>query len=265
MRELLDRFATRRLLGLDLADATLADVAACLAQRPPHSPFSYVVTPNADHFVRFGRHPGQLTGLYQGAGALVLDSRVVRRLALLIGLAPPPVVTGSDLCELLFGRWIAADEPVTVVGTTPASVASLRQAYGLSRVAHFAPPFGFETDPGMVEQCVRFVAAHPARFVFLACGAPRQELLAFRIAESGTATGVGLCIGAAIDQVGGLERRAPAWLRRLGLEWSWRILREPKRLGLRYLRDLEILPALLAERVRFGTRHGNAERRPPGS
>ena len=258
MRGLLDHFATRRLLGLDLADATLADVAACLAQRPRGLPFSYVVTPNADHFVRLRRRSGQLAGLYEAAGALVLDSRVVRRLARLLGLPAPPVVTGSDLCALLFERWIAADEPVTVVGTTAASVASLRRAYGLSRVAHFAPPFGFESDPAMVEQCVRFVAAHPSRFVFLACGAPRQELLAFRIAERGDATGIGLCVGAAIDQVGGLERRAPAFLRRLGLEWSWRALREPRRLGLRYLRDLEILPALLTEHLK---RHAEAGRR----
>ncbi len=247
---LLDRFATRRLLGLELVDATLDEVAAALSERSPAAAFSYVVTPNADHFHRLMRQPGRLAGLYQGAGALLLDSRVVRALGRLLGLAVPAVVTGSDLTELLFRSWIRADEPVTVVGTTAASIECLRRKYRLTRIEHFAPPFGFEHDPQMIEQCVRFVAARKARFVFLACGAPRQELLAHRIAEDGAATGIGLCVGAAIDQIGGLDRRAPVWLRRCALEWSWRIIREPKRLGLRYLRDLSIVPALLDERAR---------------
>ena len=250
MAHLLEQHPHRRLLGIDLVDASLVDVAATLARRPASEGFAYVVTPNADHFVRLSRHPNGLAPLYLAAGALLLDSRVVHRLARWIGLSPSSVVTGSDLTALLFEQCIAADEPVTIIGTTAAAVASLEARFNLSQVAHFAPPFGFETDPAMMDRCIGFIEAHSSRFVFLACGSPRQEMLAHRVTQRGRSTGIGLCVGAAIDQIGGLQPRAPSWMRQAGLEWSWRILREPRRLGLRYLQDLSIIPALLAEHRR---------------
>jgi exopolysaccharide biosynthesis WecB/TagA/CpsF family protein len=240
---------TVRLLGLDIADASLSEVAETLNSRPSERSFSYIITPNADHYVRLGQHRDRLMPHYRTAGTLLLDSRVIRLICRAFGLRVPSIVTGSDLTKELFDRWIDADEPVTIIGTTKASVARLRQTYSLTRVAHFAPPFGFESNPQIVDQCVQFVRTHPARFVFLACGAPRQELLAHCIVEAGGASGIGLCIGAAIDQIGGFERRAPEWMRRAGLEWSWRIAREPKRMGRRYWQDLAIVPALIRERI----------------
>jgi N-acetylglucosaminyldiphosphoundecaprenol N-acetyl-beta-D-mannosaminyltransferase len=249
MESLLAAFPTRRLMGLDLVDASLDEVAESLATRPADARFSYIVTPNADHFVRLARQPAALSHCYSAAGAMLLDSRVVHRIACLLGLNAPRVITGSDLTEALFRSSIVIDEPVTLIGTTPAAGSRLRQTFGLSRLAHFAPPFGFESDPGMVDRCARFVRDNPSRFVFLACGSPRQELLANHILQGGEATGVGLCIGSAVDQIGGLDRRAPIWLRRGGLEWLWRILRDPAGLGPRYLRDAAIIPALIAERM----------------
>jgi exopolysaccharide biosynthesis WecB/TagA/CpsF family protein len=248
MQPLLGTCGTVRLLGLALADASLEQVAAALGARPASMGFSYVITPNADHFVRLEGQRERLMPYYVSAGTLLLDSRVVRRLGRVLGLRMPPVITGSDLTFELFERFIRPDEPVTIIGTTAAAVACLTRKYSLTNVHHFAPPFGFERDPAIVEQCVRYVVEHPARFVFLACGAPRQELLAHRLVEAGGATGVGLCIGAAIDQIGGLERRAPQWMRAGGLEWCWRITREPKRMGRRYLEDLAVIPMLLRER-----------------
>ena len=220
MPGLLDEFPTVRLLGLDLVAAELPAVAASLAARSPGDRFSYVVTPNADHFVRLGRDPVALMKLYRGAGSLHLDSRVVRGISKILRLPVPPVVTGSDLTLELLEHWIEPNEPLTVVGTTLAAVERLRVRYRLSRVAHHCPPFGFERSIELVEQCAEFVEGHPSRFVFLACGAPRQEILAHRILQRGRASGIGLCIGSAVDQIGGHEARAPAWIRRNGLEWG---------------------------------------------
>jgi exopolysaccharide biosynthesis WecB/TagA/CpsF family protein len=255
MAGLLDEFPTVRLLGLDLVAAELPAVAATLAARCGLERFSYVVTPNADHFVRLRRDLGELMELYRAAGSLHLDSRVVRGIAKMLRLPVPPVVAGSDLTLELLERWIDPGEPITVVGTTSAAVERLSARYRLSRVAHHCPPFGFERSSGLVEQCADFVEAHPSRFVFLACGAPRQEILAHRISQRGRASGIGLCIGAAVDQIGGHETRAPAWIRRNGLEWGWRLGRDPLRLGRRYIADTNIVMLLLAE-----ARRSRAER-----
>jgi len=183
---------------------------------------------------------------------LLLDSRVVAGLGRLLNLETPTVVTGSDLTLELFEQVIGRNEAVTVVGTTVAAVDALKSRFQLTRVAHHCPAFGFERSERLIDECAEFVEAHPARFVFLACGAPRQEILAHRILARQVATGIGLCIGAAIDQIGGYEKRAPRFIRANGLEWAWRIVKEPKRLGLRYLDDLKIIKLLVVEKRKYG-------------
>jgi N-acetylglucosaminyldiphosphoundecaprenol N-acetyl-beta-D-mannosaminyltransferase len=253
MSNLLNDLPRARLLGLDLVAADLRTVATTLSGRSVHEAFGYVVTPNADHFVRLRENTGGLRHLYDAAGSLHLDSRVVCGIGKVLGLAMPPVVTGSDLTKELLENWIEPDEPITVIGTTPAAVEQLKRNYKLSNIAHHCPPFGFERSQPLIEECAEYVEAHPSRFVFLACGAPRQEILAHRIVERGRATGIGLCIGAAIDQVGGHETRAPVWMRKMGCEWMWRLGREPGRMGRRYMADMQIF-ALLHEEARRARR-----------
>jgi exopolysaccharide biosynthesis WecB/TagA/CpsF family protein len=94
---------------------------------------------------------------------------------------------------------------------------------------------GFIHDEAAIQAAVGFVQAHPARFVFLCVGSPQQERLAARIQATGGATGVGLCLGAALEFVTGAKRRAPAWMQRAHLEWLHRLGSEPRRLWRRYL------------------------------
>jgi N-acetylglucosaminyldiphosphoundecaprenol N-acetyl-beta-D-mannosaminyltransferase len=65
-------------LGLSFLDAEAARVAERLARRPPDAPFAYLVTPNADHFVRLARLP-DLYPLYERAEWRCLDSMAVAR------------------------------------------------------------------------------------------------------------------------------------------------------------------------------------------
>jgi len=81
------------------------------------------------------------------------------------------------------------------------------------------------------------VRAHPARFVFVACGFPRSERLCLALRQSGGITGTGLCVGASLLFLTGLVRRAPAIWSRFGLEWMYRILQEPRRLLPRLWRE----------------------------
>ena len=86
-----------------------------LARRAATEPFGYVTTPNADHLVRLSRRP-ELLPLYQDAMLRLLDSRVVARLARLVGLTAPRVAPGSDLTALLLTRHLAPGEAITIVG-----------------------------------------------------------------------------------------------------------------------------------------------------
>lgn len=236
------------LLGLRFADFAPDEAVEWALARPPGAAFEYVVTPNADHLVRLAHEPA-LRAIYQKAVLRLLDSRVVARAARAFGLAAPRVVTGSDLTRLLIRR-LPPGERVTIVGLRPAWESRLRQQTGLTAVWHHNPPIGFEHDARALADAVRFVIDHPARFVLLAVGSPRQETLAAAIAASGQATGLGLCIGASLEFLAGVVPRAPRWVQAAGLEWLHRLLRDPRRLASRYLlRNPEIFPLLLRERT----------------
>ena len=239
------------LLGVEFAGLGAEEVVRHLAARPAGAPFAYVVTPNADHLCRLASRP-ELRRLYDAASLRLLDSRVVARLARLLGLPAPPVVTGSDLTAALFERGLVApSDPVAVLGGPERSADALRARFGLTRLAHHNPPMGFDRDPVALEQAIRFLEGNPARFAFLAVGSPRQEIVAEALVRRGKATGIGLCIGSSLLFLTGDERRAPRLVQRAGLEWAWRLSGDPKRLARRYLVDSpKVLRLLMRDAVR---------------
>jgi N-acetylglucosaminyldiphosphoundecaprenol N-acetyl-beta-D-mannosaminyltransferase len=238
------------LLGLDFAELTLSDAGLVIAERPAEAPFRYVVTPNSDHLVRLSRDP-DLYEVYRGAALCLLDSRVVRGLARSFGLPAPSVVTGSDLTACLLTEHLRPGERITIVGLTPEWLPQLITRLRLAPPAHHNPPLGFENDPDAFAEAVAFVRSHPARFIFLAVGTPRQERLAAAIAAAGGATGTGLCVGASLHFLAGAQRRAPLFMQRMGLEWLFRFAAEPRRLFRRYMIDS---PAIIALLLRSRTR-----------
>jgi UDP-N-acetyl-D-mannosaminuronic acid transferase (WecB/TagA/CpsF family) len=66
-------------------------------------------------------------------------------------------------------------------------------------------------------------------------GTPQQELIALKLKERGIARGLTLCVGASINFITGVEKRAPRWMQKSGFEWLFRLIRSPKRLANRYL------------------------------
>jgi exopolysaccharide biosynthesis WecB/TagA/CpsF family protein len=95
---------------------------------------------------------------------------------------------------------------------------------------------GFIRDPAAIKDVLEFVEAQsPFRFCLLAIGCPQQEVLAQMLKHRNKARGLTLCVGASVDFITGKERRAPQMLQQLGLEWAYRLLHSPRRLGRRYL------------------------------
>jgi len=241
--------STVPLLGVAFDDMSLSDAARWIASRPEGALFGYVVTPNADHLVRLARAPA-LRSAYEAALLRLFDSRAVALSARALGLPKPAVVTGSELAAELLRNHLRPGERITIVGLKAAFVPALMARCNLAPPAHYEPPVGFEQDPAELAKASAFVAAHPARFIFLAVGSPRQEIIAVRIAAEGRATGTALCIGAGLEFLAGARRRAPRWMQQAGLEWSYRLASEPRRLARRYLVDCPaVLPMLVRERL----------------
>ena len=197
--------------------------------------FGYVVTPNVDHLIRLHDEPS-FRALYSDAAYVLLDSRFLSFLFALTKGRKPKVCTGSDLTAQLFERVIEPDDPIVLIGGEPEQAKALRARYGVRSMRHFNPPMGFIHDPSAVEDCLQFIESQGAfRFCLLAVGAPQQEVLAQRLKSRGRARGLALCVGASINFLTGVERRAPRWMQRIGAEWLFRLALDPQRLAKRYL------------------------------
>jgi exopolysaccharide biosynthesis WecB/TagA/CpsF family protein len=221
--------------------------ATSLLARHGQATFDFAVTPNIDHVIRY-HDDADFRNAYAQARYILLDSRLLAAMLLLSRGLRLRVCPGSDLTARLFSL-IAPQDRVVLVGASAQQAHKLVQLYGLKDLRHYSPPMGFIRDRAAVERTLDFVEAHsPFRFCFLALGSPQQELLALELKRRGIARGLALCIGASVNFLTGVERRAPRWMQRLALEWLYRLLNNPSRMSRRYLvrgpRILLLLPRL---------------------
>lgn len=197
--------------------------------------FGYAVTPNADHLIRYYDDPHFRT-LYGDAQYVLSDSRFLSYVLAFTRRLHVPVCTGSDLTAQLIAHVVQPDDRLVLIGGSSEQAATLARRFGLANMRHLNPPMGFIHDPGAVANVIDFVEQQsPFRFCFIAVGSPRQEIIAQRLKHRDIARGLALCIGASVDFLTGQERRAPRVFQRLGLEWLFRLLQNPRRLGGRYL------------------------------
>jgi exopolysaccharide biosynthesis WecB/TagA/CpsF family protein len=227
---------TTEFVGLAFAAIGAEAVLDVVRARAPAAPFEYIVTPNVDHVVRLQRSRSDLWPAYRRAWMLLCDSRILGRLARGLGVRLP-VLPGSDLTRHLLEHVVGSGDRVAIVGGEANQIEQLANRFGLASVSHFDPPMGFIQDPLELARAVQFIVTSQARYVFLAVGSPQQELLAYRVARTGDACGIGFCVGASLDFLTGSQGRAPEVFQRLSLEWLYRLGTDPRRLWRRYLID----------------------------
>ena len=123
-------------------------------------------------------------------------------------------------------------------------VANLRELYPHLDIAYaWSPPFRpitAEDEAAMLDS----IAASGARITFFGIGCPKQEQWMARY--KGDIAGSMIGVGAAFDAIGGTVAPAPRFVHRMGLEWLYRLSREPRRLAKRYLHSAPRFVWLLA-------------------
>lgn len=224
-------------LDIPFDTLTMEQVLGLVAQRSADAPFEFVVTPNVDHVIKLvdrERGSPELRDAYGHAALRLCDSRVLARIARLRGVTLT-LVPGSDLTARLFAEVIRPGDRIAIVGSSEESLDLLRHRYPGVAFEQHIPPMGLRRNHAAIEEAADFVRRCAARFTFLAVGAPQQEMIAAQVVQKGGATGLGLCIGASVDFVTGMDQRAPGLVQRMGLEWAHRLLSDPRRLWRRYL------------------------------
>jgi N-acetylglucosaminyldiphosphoundecaprenol N-acetyl-beta-D-mannosaminyltransferase len=151
----------------------------------------------------------------------------------------------NDSCELA----AQTGHGVFLLGAAPgiAQIAAERlkdRHPGLRVVGTYSPPMG-PMKRKENERLVRMIRAASPGFLFVALGAPRQDQW---IHENLHALNVpvSMGVGCVLDLLAGVSSRAPRWMQVIGLEWAYRLVREPRRLWRRYiLNDLPLFGRLL--------------------
>jgi N-acetylglucosaminyldiphosphoundecaprenol N-acetyl-beta-D-mannosaminyltransferase len=228
----------RRIPFLDLFfDPLTVDEAAATIAKRAHGlgPFAYVATPNVDHMVKLEKQP-ELAPLYDDAWLSLCDSRILEAFAS-ASYIDLPAAPGADVVETLFRSHIAATESVLVIGGSEAMIDKLRKMFGLKNLRWFDAPQGLRDDAAARAACVQAIRDNPSSLVFLAVGAPQQELIAREARMAGDCSGVAICCGASLEFLVGETKRAPKWMRANRLEWLFRLCVEPGRMWQRYLVD----------------------------
>ncbi len=128
-----------------------------------------------------------------------------------------------------------------MLGTTPETLVRLRESLekkfpGVLIVGQLAPPYRDDWDRMEVQDWIVQFEAVNADIVWIGLGTPKQDRVAGLLAQQSDR--IFIAVGAAFDFSSGTKRRGPRILRRLGLEWLFRLLSEPKRLWRRYLLGL---------------------------
>ena len=212
-----------------------------------------LATINLDHLVKLAASP-EFRQAYAGQDLIVADGRPIVALSRLAG-QPVELMPGSDLIEPLCRLAAAERIKVALVGSTKDALNDAAQVLtnkvsGLDIALTIAPTGVFDPNGKEAKDILSQLARAHVGLCFLALGAPKQERLALR--GQTEAPGVGFAsIGAGLDFLGGHQRRAPRLIRRVGLEWLWRALSSPLRLGPRYVRCLAILPGQVIQALRL--------------
>ena len=204
-----------------------------------------LATLNLDHLVKLQSHE-DFQQAYAAQDFVVADGNPIVWLSRLAA-RPVELVPGSDLVLPLAARAASAGVSVGFIGSTLEALTAAEAAMqdkipGLSVVAKIAPPMGFDPQSETADAIFAELEASGARLVFLALGAPKQEMMAARGRDAVPSIGFA-SIGAGLDFLAAKQQRAPAWVRAVAMEWLWRLLTNPLRLAGRYARCFMILPA----------------------
>ncbi|NUT70106.1 WecB/TagA/CpsF family glycosyltransferase [Pseudarthrobacter sp. C4D7] len=196
--------------------------------------------------------------LYDNSDIVLLDGAPVLWLWGRTGKAEGPVMDyrlgSTDWLPAL--HQVHGLERIAVIGAgaeaNAGAVSRLQQIVPGARVSGF-PGEGW--GPALEEDAVAWLHREQPQLVLFGLGMPLQEeVLQRRLA--GMPPAVYCAVGGAIEQLAGVQKLAPRWLGRMGLEWAWRLLLHPRRVAYRVLGEPWVLLWLLAGRKLGRTRPG---------
>ena len=236
------------IMGVRFDNVSMDEAVAAAAELIGRDCAACCVTPNSEIVYETLHDPG-LRELVNSADLVLPDGSGVVLAARILGTPLKQKVAGIDFAEQLAGYLAREGLRLYLLGAKPGiaelAAQKLCERHPGLQIAGLADGY-FKDEQAVVER----IRAARADVLFVCLGAPKQELfMRAHREELGVRFMIGL--GGSLDGFAGTVKRAPRWMRRLGLEWLYRLIREPWRFR-RMLRLPKFIFAVVRKRISGG-------------
>lgn len=215
-------------LGVSFDSCTLEEAVTTGIGLMDKPGFHYAVTPNPE-FILSAKKDDAFRSVLNRADLVLPDGIGVIYAAKILGRPLTGRVTGVDFAQGLMASMAFTGKRLFLLGAKPgvAEQAAVNLCEAHPGLIICGTHDGYFQDDAPVIEAVRNANAD---VLFVCLGAPRQELW---MAQNGPATGAKLAVGlgGCLDVFSGNVQRAPKVMQKLGLEWLYRLCKEPKRIG----------------------------------
>ena len=225
------------MLGMRLDYLPVAPFVKAFVDRAHSGPSAYCCVPDV-YQCMICHDDERHRAIVNGATYVMSDSTILQTArALRHGVPRIRTELGTRLMLALCAEAREKGVPIALIGGRDKDALahierSLKEQFDGLQVAYsFSPPFR-SLKPDEEETMLRELSESDARLVFIGIGCPKQEQWMNRYKDRFFGAMIG--VGAAFDGIGGTVKTAPAAVHALGLEWLFRLAREPRRLWRRY-------------------------------
>ncbi|MUG96875.1 WecB/TagA/CpsF family glycosyltransferase [Scytonema sp. UIC 10036] len=214
-----------------------------------------VFTPNVDHLIHLQKDP-EFWQAYNMCDYKVCDSQILMVASYFLGTPIKEKISGADLLPSFY-NYHKYNENIKIFLLGAAKGVAKRAQQKINEklqrnivVASYSPSFGFEKNEEECHAIVDKINYSGATVLIVGVGAPKQEKWIYKYKEQLHRIKIFMALGATIDFEAGHLNRSPKWMRKLCLEWLYRMICEPKRLWKRYLiDDLPFLFLILKQKL----------------
>jgi N-acetylglucosaminyldiphosphoundecaprenol N-acetyl-beta-D-mannosaminyltransferase len=227
-------FPRAGVMGVPLDACSAEQLVATVERWVDDGDRQFAVGVNA-HLVNLANRDPELAALLQHSGLNYADGQSVVWAARMLHHEVPARVPTTEMIYPIAEMLARRRFPVFLLGGRPevvdAAARRLRRDYPGLQIAGVQHGY---FDAGDEQRVLQRVNDSRARVLLVGLGNPRQEKWVWEHLSELRPNAILTC-GGLYDWVSGRKRRAPAWLYRIGLEWLWRLLIEPRRLFARYV------------------------------
>jgi N-acetylglucosaminyldiphosphoundecaprenol N-acetyl-beta-D-mannosaminyltransferase len=224
-----------RILNIDILSIKLNNLLRILDT-------GVVFTPNVDHIMKLQKNH-DFYNAYQNADWLICDSKILSLASKFLGNSFQEVIPGSSLLPAFY-EYHKVNPEIKIFLLGAAEGVAIKAMLEINNkvgreiiVGAHSPSFGFDKSELECSEIIELINKSDASVLVVGVGAPKQEIWINKYKSKFTKIKLFMALGATIDFEAGNIKRAPVLFQKLGVEWLFRLLNEPKRLWKRYLVD----------------------------